>query len=454
MIEVEISNFQSIRHVQVTIDKFAAIVGRSNIGKSAIVRALQHALTGAVGTDFVRHSSTCDRIVRETKKCKCFSSVRYKSSAIEVTWEKGDSINRYTVRKDGAEEVYNGLDRGTPDFLKDAFVPVEVGETRGLIQIPDQFDPVFLLNKPGTVVADVLSDVAQLDEINVAMAMAVKDRKEAIATRKVRSADVDTLTEDLKAYHGLDRLVSAVPTLQTTLKQVTRSQEALLRVDRFIASANSLRDGVLGLKQATAAELPDLPRLEVEAQRLLQVVRFSRESLDLCEALRVLEDAMAPALPASEPLERAGRRYSDLSRFVTSLEERAPVIRNLAGVDKVMVPEIADLHARQQRLIAITSWSRQLDAISASLAGRSGLESLQIADSALMKEPLRRLDEVQEFIQRAIGVETSIKTTLKTLAVAEEEEQGLLNELEALGVCPACSQPIGAAHRLHLEAAS
>jgi predicted ATP-dependent endonuclease of OLD family len=61
MIEIEVNDFQSISHTAVTIDKFSVIVGRSNIGKSALVRAIQCALTGAVGTDFVRHGATCDR---------------------------------------------------------------------------------------------------------------------------------------------------------------------------------------------------------------------------------------------------------------------------------------------------------------------------------------------------------------------------------------------------------
>src|SRR6478752_168059 len=97
MIEIEVTDFQSIRHTSVAIDRFSAIVGRSNIGKSALVRAVQMALTGAVGTDFVRHGSSCDRAIRGTKKCKCFSRVRIKTFALELTWEKGDAVNRYIV---------------------------------------------------------------------------------------------------------------------------------------------------------------------------------------------------------------------------------------------------------------------------------------------------------------------------------------------------------------------
>ena len=46
MLDVEIRNFQSIDHVHLRVEGFTALVGRSNIGKSAVVRAVKAALTG------------------------------------------------------------------------------------------------------------------------------------------------------------------------------------------------------------------------------------------------------------------------------------------------------------------------------------------------------------------------------------------------------------------------
>ena len=66
-VDVEIRNFQSIEKATIKIDGFTVVVGRSNIGKSALVRAVKAALTGAPVSSFVRHSSGC---LRKTKAAK------------------------------------------------------------------------------------------------------------------------------------------------------------------------------------------------------------------------------------------------------------------------------------------------------------------------------------------------------------------------------------------------
>src|SRR5580700_10412737 len=114
MFEVEIRNFQSIEHISIRIDGFTALVGKSDIGKRAIVRAVRAALTGATGTSFVRHGVACHRRIRGSKTCECYCSVHMSTEGFDLTWEKGDKRNLY---------VFNGQDygvpnRGTPDFLE------------------------------------------------------------------------------------------------------------------------------------------------------------------------------------------------------------------------------------------------------------------------------------------------------------------------------------------------
>ena len=178
MIDLEVRSFQSIEHVKLRVDGFTALVGKSNIGKSAIVRAVKAALTGCVGNSFVRHSSACARRSKKAKTCECYSSVHIKAENFDLLWEKGDKHNRY---------VFNGQEhgvpnRGTPDFLerpkleKD-FGQVKVGDQWSLLQVADQFENLFLLNQSGGVVADVFSDVARLDRVNVAIKYVEKDRR-------------------------------------------------------------------------------------------------------------------------------------------------------------------------------------------------------------------------------------------------------------------------------------
>mgnify|MGYP001228451488 CR=1 FL=1 len=113
MIEVEVRDFQSIEHATIKIDGFTALVGRSNIGKSAFVRAVQACVTGAPVGAYVRHNALCPRKTRKAKECRCQCSVHIRAEQFDLLWEKGDFINRYTFNG----TVYDKANQGTPDFL-------------------------------------------------------------------------------------------------------------------------------------------------------------------------------------------------------------------------------------------------------------------------------------------------------------------------------------------------
>jgi len=449
MIEVEISDFQSIRHIEVTIDKFAGILGRSNIGKSSIVRALQYALTGAVGTDFVRHGATCDRILRDTKKCKCVAKVRVKTSEIEFIWEKGDAANRYTVRKNGQEQVYNGLDRGTPEFLADYFQPVKVGESKELIQIPDQFDPIFLLNKSGTIVADVLSDVAQLDELNVAMAYAVKDKKDYTSTRKVRVQDIATLTDALTTYDGLEESLKEVQILHASMGKVAKLNSALNLIDGFIDTASALKTSMTALKAATTPSLPDAENLQQKHRSVQQLARMAVDSERLEASITGMMTAFKPDLPDLDALATVSKRHATISRLFEEISDRVPVIRKLSGVDDVAIPDASGVSVHFVRLAEMDGWLRKLSTLDLSLTSRA--EPGPVPDVTPLTATVSELSAVQVYLTQIAETQNELMVAEKALLKAQQDEDALTAELEALGMCPTCYNPIANGHKVHLK---
>lgn len=414
MIELEVSDFQSIQHALVPIDKFTAIVGRSNIGKSALVRALQYALTNAVGTDFIRHGESCDRVSRGTKKCKCFTKVRIKTPTIEVVWEKGDSVNRYVVTEKGLVQTYEGLERGTPPFFASMFQPVKVGESKEIIQIPDQFEPIFLLNKSGTVVADVLSDVAQLDEINVAMAMVVKDRKEAVATRKVRVLDIEALGKTLNIYAGLDSIADSAKGLRSYMGKVKNKQSDLNRLDLFIDSAK-------GLSQSLSA----------------------------------LNKALAPAIPNNEALLEKAKKHAVVDSLYVRVHEIVPQIRRLTGVTDVALPDESEIRDKHKTLLEMGSWLQRLQGLTNALESWKHFEALpSVTDPSTAGHTYAKLSKLEALHLKHVALENSIRIAETDLTKVSQASVDLSNEIEALkdetAVCPSCSQSVGADHLMHL----
>jgi len=411
MIDVEVQGFQSIEKVRFRLSGFTVFVGKSNIGKSAIVRALQCAMTGASGTDFVRHGPDCEKRLRGAKKCKCQATVKVTLPGLTFTWEKGDAINQYTVWRDGTTqpEVYSKVDRGTPDFLLPYFAPVRVGKDHDVIQVSEQWSPIFLLNQGGNTVADVLSDVARLDQINVAMGLVAKDRKASLATRKVREKDILDLEQALERYEGLDGAVAQARDVEHRYEAIEGAQDKLQRLVGYLDSVR-----VLGT------------------------------------AIRSLKAAIEPEGPDAKLLNAANGKHTKLENFYQQASTKSSVIRRLEGVDKVEVPSADDLRAVATRFRSMDGWLDRLRKIKAAVTRLDQLKSLPEPSSAGLEDSHRGVRLLGGFIDRQTKLQEACDGLAKELSALESTEKGIVKSFTELGVCPTCSQSIGADHCLHL----
>lgn len=397
MLEVEVRNFQSIDAVNLKVEGFTALVGRSNIGKSALVRAVKAALTGAPVSSFVRHGKGCLRKVKKAKTCKCFASVHLKTEGFDLLWEKGDAINRYTFNG----VIYDKAEKGTPEFLSPAFLPVKVGDQQTLLQVADQFSAIFLLDQTGGTVADVLSDVARLDRINVAMRLAEKDRKEAVSTRKVREKDVTDLQTKLAAYDGLDAAVTKASEVQADLAAIESLAARVEQIDGFMASGSAL------------------------GQRI-----------------KVLTAGAETPVPDPETLETQGDSVAQLEDWVDQLEEAETAVEALAGVDTIDLPEKAPLQAASKNLESMVKWHQQLVVFRDWFNAVKPVEALPAFSAQHLTEARTSLDRLQKWVSSLTSLTSSLKALQDEWEVVLKEEKEAHDEVETLGVCPTCVQPL------------
>ena len=403
MITVKIKNFQAIKSTVLKIEGFTALVGRSNIGKSSTVRALRCALTGAEGTDFVRHDLQCSRVVKKTKKCQCKASVDIDfGDGRRLKWEKGDNINQYTLWEDGQKSVHNRVGKGAelPGFLASEFKPLAIGTSKQLLQVSDQFHPIFLLDVSGTSVADVLSDVAQLDDLNEAMRLALKDRKAAVSTRKVRDQDVQDLNTSLGKYKGLDLDIRKVSSLGTSYEWLEGKNKTLETVTHFIRSVRETGSAVKKLAKVAAVEVPTPSKLVKKFKALVYVVRSLSE-------------------------------WRELAR----------VIKKYLGVEKVPVPEV-DFGERLPDLIRVATWDRDVERVQNSISAYEYLTDLEMPEGdpdALVSE-LKRLKTLAGYLSDHEGLSGQVQELSEGLEEATKQLSEIQQSFEELGVCPECNQ--------------
>lgn len=397
MIEVEVRDFQSIEHATIKIDGFTALVGRSNIGKSAFVRAVQACVTGAPVGAYVRHNPLCPRKTRKAKECRCQCSVHIRAEDFDLLWEKGDFVNRYTFNG----TVYDKANQGTPDFLLPFVAPIKVGDDKELLQVAEQFQPIFLLDQPGTVIADVLGDVAQLDRINEAMRMAEKDRREAVATRKVRNRDITVTAQKLAAYDGLDGVLAVVRVTEDRFKAIEAQRGKAIECRGYLDKLSAIRS---------------------ETRALAGV------------------DSILPPDPA--PLLDRLKTFEKVLVYSVQVADRAVSIRALSGVEAVKVPEPAPLGAKLQTFERLADWVSKMYVFQAWFDARLPASRTTIPDTSTLTEAFDRFTLVQGLARRAEALEGAIATLEEQIAELEREATETDQEFKALGVCPTCGQPI------------
>lgn len=404
MIEVEIRNFQSIEHIVVRVDGFTALVGKSNIGKSAIVRAVKAALTGAPVDDFVRHGPDCPRLLKDAKSCKCACSVHIRAQGFDLFWEKGDAVNRYVLN--GKEYTVAG--KGTPEFLQDTFALAKIGDTKELLQVANQFDPIFLLDESGTVIADVLSDVARLDRINVAMRMVERDRKEAIASRKLREKDVMDLKIKVLTYDGLDDVLARVREVEADEQVVEAAKQRAAHIERLLSNAFPLAREIRALAAASKVEIPD--------------------------AAEVRQGYAA---------------YEKLVQLAASIVEKQASIDTLEGFEGLEVPDADPLKEKCAAFGRLEVWVEKVRAFKDLFVRWKTLET--VPDETRVNTALSRFVSANDLAGRFDAAVASIRALEQSRKDAEKEEVSVQKEIDALGVCPTCTKPLGASGKKHIH---
>jgi len=437
-VEIEIENFQAVRKAKFLLDGFTVFVGRSDIGKSAIVRALQKALSGASGTDFVRHGVTCERRVKGNKKCQCQSTVRFSTAGLSIVWEKGDNINRYTIIRGGVESGYIDVGSGEKTFLSPEFSLVKLGDDRELVQVADQWSPHFLLDRPGSVAAELLSDVARLDGINRATVLVTKDRKATTTLRSLREKDLSHLLEKLKKYEAFDP--SVVSTLLGTYKQLQSLGDRCTTIGAFLSEIERQAQSFMALKKMVSQELPEHDPLCKLSDQFFALAGFYNTLLAKGPVIRRLAPVEKITLPENT-LGDTARGLSQLSGWSQDLFCLTELCSLIGKVETVPDPSIAPVLESLRQLNLLEACCVKHATLEDTCQHGQTLLSTSWPDETKLSKQAALLSTVSLLQTRAEALGASMGSLSRELSKTETEEQTVLSDFRGLGICPTCYQP-------------
>jgi len=215
--QVRVRDFQSIGDASIEVDGLTVITGPNNSGKTALIRAIYGAFVNAKGTSFVRQGKD------STKVELSFADGR------TMTWEKGPKVNRYELDGKALNRVGSGAPAETQAL---GVIPIEASGRELWPQFAHQFvGQIFLLNEPGSVLAEAIANVDKVGVLNESLRLSQSDRRSAASDLKLRLGDVAKQEEALLRFDGLDLAVEKVREVEARRKELSKDKKAL---DEFL----------------------------------------------------------------------------------------------------------------------------------------------------------------------------------------------------------------------------
>ena len=236
-----IENFQGHAKTQVEFapdGQLTVIVGQTDSGKSAIIRALRWVLCNIPqGTDYIRAGTSSAAVaITYTDGCR-------------VVRERGKSFNRYRVYVPGsAETKLEGFGTDVPLEVSEitGVRPVSIDDVSLNLNFSEQLDAPFLGKSVSAGArARILGKLAGTEEIDVAQRVLGTDLYRANQDDKRLSAETAEFTKQIGAYDylaGVATRITRVEKILAGVREAEAQQNRLVTIHTRLQMLQKRRD--------------------------------------------------------------------------------------------------------------------------------------------------------------------------------------------------------------------
>ena len=325
MIDVEITNYQSIAHAKFVIDGFTTIVGRNYLGKSAVLRAVNAALTNQHGTDFIRWGQT-------------FCEVRIKTGDLDILWHKEDNNNFYKINgKDPLTKI--GKSEPPKEIVEAGFKQLKIGDQKINLNYANQFNELFLVDKMDSKGADLLTSVYGLDRLYKAIDLCSKEQRDNRDELKLREKDLEIVNRDLERFRDFDKIKESADAVQGTKKSIDRSEKELIDLKDKYVKIHELATVCKRLASVKDISVPDDKKILNEIAAYHRLVQYSDSVTTLTGATDRLHPILKTEVPVSREISTAIEDYQKLVVLYDKYQALSKEIDRLSKIEEISIPE-------------------------------------------------------------------------------------------------------------------
>jgi len=301
--EITVDGFQSLVGVTIPLSPgLNVVIGESDVGKSAVIRALQGLIGNTRGDGFIN-----------VRTGKCLVSVDVPAGDDEtstVFWRKPE--NSYQIDDDEPfRKVGPTVPQQVLDLLNMAPLELDKNSTRS-INIVEQSGPKFLVEDKETDVAKTVGAITRLQPVYNAMRLVAADRRTAAGCAKTLAAEASQCRLKLAVFADLESEAERLGRAKAALAQCAETHGRLGELRGFVTRLRGNAAEMAGVSANLAAVNATLSASEH--------VKLARASWKAGLRLRGVRDALRSATATAAALTRraaaigpaAGIRLSEL----------------------------------------------------------------------------------------------------------------------------------------------
>ena len=440
MLKVKIKNFQSISDTSFEVDGFTVIVGKNNKGKSAIVRAIDAALSNRLGNNFIKWG-------------KLETQIKLEKDDLDITWTKGETTSYEIKRGEEKKKPYTSLKGAVPSpILEAGFRKMQIADEKLNPLVAHQFEELFLINRSGPFVTETLSTLYDLNVINDADSLCQKKLKAAKGLLKTRQTDAEAVAESIENFKGLDEVKIQFESIKQLQAKADKLQAEINEVEVLSNQLKSQLVLVNKLKEVKKLKLPETKNASekvIEFQWIVQTVLQYERLNSLVQNLKGLTGIKIPDTTTTKNLIQ---EVQTISTFTLQYERLNSLVQNLKGLTGIKIPNITKASELIQEVQTISTITGELKTLLLSCEKcksiMTDLKDLPTITSKLkfVETQVQTYTQLNQLTDDFITLATEVKEVKSQFQQAKTNLESAQKELDEFKVCPLCKKPLTPVH--------
>ena len=390
-VNLSVKDFQIIKAANLSfLPGLNCIIGQSNNGKSALMRAAKSCIYNTPGTSYVRLG------------CNSFA-VGLQMNGHTVILQKGAN-SVYKID----DEIYGKIGRTQLEEVSKALGirELQINGSNEDINFWDQMEKPFLLDRSETELFRFIVDSGKDNNVTTALKTITQDRQQITKDITVTEGKIaqieDTIKRQETELQDADKKIEIYNKVIELGPKIKRVQEVTTLKDKTLQDGEALKNALILNNSLTA--------ILTKSKDILDSIQLNARKLDL------VNNFVSKVTDSTKKIEAVNEQLSRLESF------KAPNLSDNLDKYKLLSELVSRINGTQNAITELNN--KQYPELSSDFGQKA-----------------QKLAAIGTLIDNITYKQNQINTLISQKEQVEKELNDIQKEINEIGICPTCGQP-------------